>query len=447
MMKALYSGVSGLQANQQKMDVVGNNIANVNTVAYQASRVVFSDLLYQTISSSTAPNDTTGSGGSNAKQIGLGVKIGAVDVLTTKGGTESTGNATDLSIAGDGYFIVKNGAAGSYLFTRAGDFSIDENGNLVTGDGLNVCGWTDYTVNDDGTYQFDTDQTVSPINIYADDTNGNKKIIAAQATKNAIFAGSLDSSEEAAGTAAADIGTATPAAQYTTTMTVYDSLGNSHELKVAFTKCYVDTTDPSNPDTTWYWTVAGDSGTTLAGNSGYLKFDSNGKIVTDDPGYSTTPTLTITPAATSGANSLAVKIDFANLSTTAAASSAQTTNVDGYAAGTLESIAIDANGVIMGVYTNGQQQPLGMVALAQFANPSGLQRVGNNYYTATANSGTFTNGVAAKGAITSGTLEMSNVDLSNEFSQMITTQRAYQASSKLVTVADEMLETIIDMKR
>lgn len=454
MMRALFSGVSGLKAHQQEMDVIGNNIANVNTVAYKASRVTFSDILSQTISGATGSDSTTGRGGSNAKQVGLGVKLGSIDTLMSAGSTESTGNSTDLAINGNGFFIVRNGTTGSYMFTRAGDFSVDENGNLTTSEGLNVYGWLDYggAKQSDGSYKFDTDQSVEPINIYSDSYNGNKKILAANATENASFTGSLDSSEEPQGTAASDIGTTTPTAQYTTTMTVYDSLGNTHDIKVNFTKCYVDTTDASNPVTTWYWSAAGSSGetvTTSSGSSasGYLEFDKNGDIVTTDTSYSATPSLTITPATSEGAGPVTVKLDFSDLTTTSGDSSVQTSDVDGYASGTLEDISIDSNGIIMGTYSNGKSQALGMVALAQFDNPSGLERAGSNCFVATANSGDFTNGVAANSSLSSGCLEMSNVDLSTEFSEMIIAQRGFQANSRIITTADEMLQTLIDLKR
>ncbi|ADY55413.1 fagellar hook-basal body protein [Syntrophobotulus glycolicus DSM 8271] len=447
MMRALFSAVSGLQAHQKKMDVIGNNIANVNTVAYKASRVTFSDILSQTLSSATGADSTSGRGGSNAKQIGLGVGIGSIDTLMTAGSTESTGNSTDLSIDGDGFFIVKNGSTGTYMFTRAGNFSIDDSGNLVTSDGLNVYGWLNYTVNTDGTYTFDTDSEVEAINLYSDEDNGNKQILKAQATANVSLSGNLDAGESAVGSGLSDIGSSDPEAQYTTTMTVYDSLGNEHELTVSFTKCYVDASG-TDPVTTWYYSVAADSGdAALTDASGYLQFDSNGKLVTDDSSYSPTATMTVTPSSASGAGEYEIELDFSNLSTSADDGSVETKGVDGYPSGTLEDISIDSNGIILGVYSNGIEQPLGMIALARFANPSGLLKTGSNYYVATANSGEFTNGVMANGALSSGTLEMSNVDLSTEFSQMITTQRGYQANSRMITTADEMLETIIEMKR
>lgn len=444
MMSSLFSGVSGLRANQQKMDVIGNNIANVNTVGYKAQRVTFSDMFYQSLSGATAADSTSGQGGSNGKQVGLGTKIGSIDTLMTSGSTESTGNSTDLSINGNGFFIVRNGTTGSYMFTRAGNFSVDENGNLTTSDGMNVYGWMNYEKQADGSYQFNTSQSVEPINIFSDSYNGNKKNASAKATDSASFRGRLDSSEEPQGSSANDIGT-DPEVQYSTTMTVYDGLGNQHEIKVNFTKCYVDDSDATNPVTTWYYNLEDASGTGAITNNGYLAFDSSGKLL--ESSSDAAPTVTFTPASSTGAAAFDIALDLTNITSGSGDSSVETGEVNGYASGTLEDISIDSNGIIMGVYSNGQQQPLGMIAIAQFANSAGLERVGSNYFVATANSGDFTNGVAADGTLSSGSLEMSNVDLSYEFSQMIITQRGYQANSRIITISDEMLETLINMKR
>jgi flagellar hook protein FlgE len=444
MMSAIFSGVSGMKTHQQKMNVIGNNIANVNTVAYKASRVTFGDIYSQTISSATSSNATTGRGGSNAQQVGLGVGISSIDILMDAGSTESTGNITDLAIEGNGFFIVRNGTTGSYMFTRSGNFSIDENGNLVTSDGMNVYGWLDYggTSQSDGTYEYDTDAEVELINIYSDDYNDNKKIISGEATSYATFTGSLDSSENAVGDDVDDIGSSTDV-HYSTTMTVYDDLGNEHELNANFTKCYVDDSS-SDIYTTWYWNVEDPSNASTA--SGYIMFDSKGNLVTDDSSYPVNLEIQIIPDSSTGAASFNVSLDFSDLTTTANDSSVETYDVDGYVSGTLKDISIDSNGVIMGVYSNGESMPIGMIALAQFDNASGLERVGSNYYVTSSNSGDFTNGVTANGALTSGCLEMSNVDLSTEFSQMIITQRGYQANSRIITSCDEMIQTLINMK-
>jgi len=454
MMRSLFSGVSGLKVHQQKMDVIGNNIANVNTVGFKASRVTFSDILNQTISGATSADTTTGRGGINPKQIGLGVGIASIDTLTTAGSTESTGYATDLAISGNGFFIVRNGSNSTYQFTRAGNFTVDELGNLVNSDGLNVYGWLDYggVQQADGTYIYDTDVLVEPINIYSDAYNKNKRIINAKATENATFEGNLDSGETAVGEGLYDIGDTVPDAQFSSTMSVYDSLGNEYEVEVDFIKCFVGSDADGNEITSWYWQIKDtDALSMTSGASGYICFDSNGDIITDNDSAPESTELAASPADTVGAADLSIVIDFTNLTMNSNDSSVQTDTVDGYPPGTLSDYSIGSDGIIMGVYSNGQQKPLGMVALAVFENPSGLAKGGANTYYATANSGDFTNGVKVgsegAGSLSAGCLEMSNVDLSNEFSQLIITQRGFQANSRVITASDEMLQELVNLKR
>lgn len=458
MMRSLFSGVSGLKVHQQKMDVIGNNIANVNTVGFKSSRVTFSDILNQTISGASSADSTTGRGGTNPMQVGLGVGIAAIDTVNTTGSTESTGNQTDLAISGNGYFIVRNGTNSTYQFTRAGNFTIDEVGNLVTSDGMNVYGWQDYggVQQSDGSFVFDTDVPVEAINIYSDDYNGNKRIINAKATENATFEGNLDSSEAAYGDALNDIGDPVPDPQFSTTMSVYDSLGNEYELEVNFTKCVVGEDADGNTITSWYWSVSDPENLDIADDStnsasGYILFDADGNVIADEDGYSTTPQLSIIPDSSVGSDKMTVNLDFSMLTMNSDDSSVQTDTVDGYPAGTLSDYSIGSDGIIMGVYSNGQQKPLGMIALAVFENPAGLSKAGSNTYYATANSGDFTNGVKVgsdgAGTLSAGCLEMSNVDLSNEFSQLIITQRGFQANSRVITTSDEMLQELVNLKR
>lgn len=454
MMRSLFSGVSGLRAHQQKMDVIGNNIANVNTVGFKAGRVSFSDIFSQTLSGATSPDSSSGRGGKNPIQIGLGVGICSISNIMTSGSTESTGNQTDLAIGGNGFFIVRDGSNSSYQFTRAGSFTLDKLGNLVTEDGMNVYGWLDYggTQQADGTYAFNTSQDVEAINLFSDAYNKNKQVIAAKATENAAFSGSLDSTESAAGTALNDIGDPVPDAQFSTTMTVYDSLGNDYEVQVNFIKCYTDSdTDPDNPVTSWYWEIEGADDMSSSSASGYLKFDSKGNLITDDADFSAMPEVTFTPDAASGTSPFTVAFDFSNVTMSNKDSSVKANSVDGYPSGTLEDFSIGSDGIIMGVYSNGKQQPLGMIALANFANPAGLAKAGANTYYATANSGDFTTGVKpgyeGTGTLSAGSLEMSNVDLSSEFSEMIITQRGFQANSRVITTSDEMLQELVNLKR
>lgn len=568
MSTAMYSGVSGLKSQQTKLDVIGNNIANVSTTGYKSQSVSFSDILSQTISSATAPSTTSSRGGTNAQQVGLGVSVSSVSTNMDTGSTESTGSDMDVSIGGDGFFIVQGGTTGDYQFTRAGNFGVDSNGNLTV-NGLTVCGWLDYTTNTDGTYTYDTQKTVETINLFSDSYNGNKKVIAPDASGTATITGTLDPSETAQGTGLTTIGSS-PTSDSTSTMTVYDAEGNSYDVQVKFSKCYTETvaatagtassgtltvpvtvssasnnnqftitvdggtattitvadgtystlsdlatavnsalstagvtgasaavsgsqlvftststgsssavalgsvsgntglstllgtpttaagTDAGSGITSWYWqVVSSDSDLTVGTPStGYVAFNSDGSLVTGDSTYSTTPSITLTPAASVGAAAFSVQLDMSDLTTytsTSSSGSSVTATADGYASGELEDVSIGSDGVITGTYSNGQKQPLAMLALASFTNPEGLEKIGTNLYVTTVNSGTFTGGVSAgsngTGTLSSGTLEGSNVDLATEFSNMMITQRAYQANSKIITTSDEMMETLINMKR
>jgi flagellar hook protein FlgE len=438
----MFSGVSGLRAHQTKMDVIGNNVANVNTVGFKSGRVTFQEVFSQTLQGAGAPDATTGRGGTNPMQIGLGVGVGSVDTLMTGGSTERTDNPTDLSISGEGFFIVKGTKADTFKFTRAGNFGIDKLGNLVSGAGMNVYGWQEYSRDPKtGAVAFDTEKEIQPINLYNDSVNGNKRIIGAKATTSAVFSGNLNSTLP---TGAAD-------PQFTVPYTVYDSLGNSHQLKLEFTRKDANTWD--------YKVTANDrvqdaSGAEVFGLSGILPTDGTVAFTTDGKISTVTPspaTFAITPDAKYGSEVFNVTADFSNLTMFAADCSVKPTNVNGYSTGNLVTFSVGSDGILTGVYSNGQQQPLGLIALAGFDNAAGLEKVGENLYIPTTNSGDFTKGqkVGSQGVgkINPGTLEMSNVDLSREFTDMITTQRGFQANSRIITTSDEMLQELVNLKR
>ena len=434
MMRSMFSGVSGLRAHQTRMDVIGNNIANVNTVGFKSGRVTFQEIFNQTLRGAGAPDATSGRGGSNPMQVGLGLGVGSVDTITTRGSLQRTDNPTDLSIEGEGYFVVKGGGS-SYMFTRAGNFGVDKMGNLVTGSGMNVYGWQQYDTDSTGIVTFDTEKVIEPINLYSDAYNKNKRMIAAKATENAVFAGNLDATK--------DVSAAT---QFTIPVTVYDSLGNGYKVNIDFHK-----TVASSTGSAWEYTIVGASGSGItpgSGATGTINFTSEGQIAS---GGDPTPSVEIVPASSSGTGGFEVAFDFTKLTTFAADSSAKPTNVDGYPTGNLVTFNIGADGILTGIYSNGQQQPLGMVALASFENPAGLQKVGDNLYIPTTNSGDFKKGLKAGsegvGSLNPGTLEMSNVDLSKEFTEMIVTQRGFQANSRIITTSDEMLQELVNLKR
>jgi flagellar hook protein FlgE len=434
MMRSMFSGVSGLRAHQTRMDVIGNNISNVNTIGFKSGRVTFQEVFNQTLKGAGAPDITTGRGGTNPMQVGLGIGVGAVDTIVSRGSLQRTDNPTDLSIEGEGFFILNAGSNSTIHFTRAGNFGVDKLGNLVSGNGMNVQGWDDYELRDDGTYEFQTEQPVDAINLYTGATN--KKIIPAQATSSTVFAGNLNAAY------AVTTGGADP--QFTVPITIYDTIGNNYKITVDFRKIAVAT----GTSTTWSWTIDSDTGFSTSGATGQVIFDNVGMLT----GSGGTSTVSIVPDSTdAGIGSFDIDLNFEKLTMYAADSSAKPTQVDGYPTGNLVTFSIGSDGVITGIYTNGQQQPLGLIALASFENPSGLQKVGNNMFIPTTNSGDFKKGAKAGaegvGTLNPGTLEMSNVDLSKEFTNMIVTQRGFQANTRIITTTDEMLQELVNLKR
>ncbi len=446
MMRSMFSGVSGLRAHQSRMDVIGNNVANVNTVGFKSGRVTFQEIFAQTLRGASAPDAATGRGGTNPMQVGLGLGVGAIDTIMTRGSLQRTDNPTDLSIEGEGFFIVKGGSGDTFRFTRAGNFGLDKLGNLVTGSGMNVYGWQAYDRNTDGTYKFDTELPIEPINLYSDVHNKNKMMISAKATQNIVLSGNLDSSK------AVNSAVSTANAQFTVPMTVYDSLGNDYKINILFQKTAQGTETPP-ASTTWTWTIPNDTATPSTYSVTMpttplptITFDQNGQITSST---ATLQDVVITPKAAAAV--MNVKLDFSKLTMYAADSSVKPTNIDGYSTGNLVTFNIGSDGIITGIYSNGQQQPLGMVALAGFENPAGLQKVGDNMYIPTTNSGDFKKALKAGsegvGTLNPGTLEMSNVDLSKEFTDMIITQRGFQANSRIITTSDEMLQELVNLKR
>lgn len=455
MMRSMFSSVSGLKSHQIKMDVIGNNIANVNTVGYKASRTTFAEIFAQTMSGAGAPDPNNGRGGTNPMQIGLGMNVSAVDTLMSRGSLQRTDSATDLSIEGEGFFIVRNGTEGTPMFTRAGNFTIDKLGNLVTSQGLNLLGWQDYDVDDEGNYIFNTQEEIKPLNLYEDEYNLNKRIIAAQSTSKAVLAGNLDATEAAIGSDMSEdpeIEDVDP--HFIVPLTVYDKLGNEYKINVSFWKNFVEKSDDDSAQTSWFYTVSGGEGTGFSDNaSGLIKFDSSGKIIKNDGDgeFSINPEIIVTPGDSVGTDPFTFELNFEKLSMYADDSSVKPTQVDGYAPGTLVSFSIGSDGILTGVYSNGRQQPLGMVGLAVFDNAAGLQKAGSNLFLPTSNSGDFTRaykpGTEGSGSLNPGTLEMSNVDLAQQFTEMIVTQRGFQANSRIMTTSDEILQELTNMKR
>ncbi len=477
MMRSLFSGVSGLKGHQTRMDVIGNNIANVNTTGFKSSRTTFADALSQTTSGAAAPTDNLG--GTNPKQIGLGSNVSSIDMIFTDGSVQSTGKNTDLCLSGNGLFVVKQGIQTYY--TRNGAFEFDAEGNYVMpGSGLFVQGW----MGENGAVN--TTGAVTNINI------PSGKSMAAQATGTITYANNLDSDslmltsvtggitvegrQVATASSAVTLKFSDGTTQtvtsgsyvsghsmpITTTATIYDSLGTSHSIPIL-----LEITE-KNPGTgnTWTAVIAPTlkSGTTIDTTlvaadgtvitptltSTTIRFTTTGAY---DPDTSNIGELKLeyTPSP-GGAGVVSPQtisvLSFADV-TQYAGSNTVSASADGYAAGRLSSVSIDSSGVITGTYTNGVKQAEAQIAIAQFNNATGLTKTGNSLYQESTNSGTANIKTAGDlgVTITGSALEMSNVDIANEFSDMIITQRGFQSNSKIITVSDELLETVINMKR
>lgn len=626
MIRSMMSGISGLRNHQTAMDVIGNNISNVNTTGFKASRVTFSSVFSNTVANATAPNSSTGTGGTNPMQVGMGAGIANIDMLYTSGNIERTDNPLDVSIDGNGLFITKASDTASYTFTRAGAFGVDKEGNLVTSTGALVCGWTRKTQSEgaieaDG---FDSTMDAEPINVYMDKYNGDKRIIQPEPTTDVELSGNLNANSATddvvnipmtlydnygyevqanlklvknenlsrSNTVIRDANnqallaghkTGTYVKPVTKTEPVYSEVvtgeyysipsayvgntveataANGYEIGTTVFKYVVPEGTGSNwvteaeaggvavgqttgdgkyvvPDGTY--AVSEDDGnvgnkleekyvipygvTTFdtadcgiaAGN--YVKVENETEIIGYTEVSSTTTgalkvlddeaelsintwTYSITvsdePVKDSQGNPITgevvfgngeneaddygnvvsltdgtgnrvtdfklaldvnydnkpdnvakVNFDFSALTQYAAKNSAAVYKSNGYPTGTLTEYSIGNDGIITGIYSNGKQQALGMIALASFDNPSGLKSIGDSSYTQTANSGDFKAVVPGEqaGSLSSNTLEMSNVDLSTEFTNMIVFQRGFQANSRTITTADEMLQELVNLKR
>jgi flagellar hook protein FlgE len=417
MMRALFAGVSGLRNHQTWMDVIGNNIANVNTVAFKASRVTFKEAFAQLVQGAAQP--TASVGGTNPIQIGAGVNLGSIDQLFTQGSLQSTGQNTDLAIQGDGFFIVNNGSRDVY--TRAGNFQLDATGRLVTPAGFVAQGQIA-----DAVGNFPSGGQLGDVQIDMGAT------APARETTQMAFSGNLDASAQVD-----DV--------HTMGITVYDATGAPHDLQVEFVN-----TGPG----TWEWTVTSAGAVVAPPGAGTVSFNGDGTLATFTyPGGASDLTLTPTSGA---ANPFQVTIDAGTvgdidgLTGFAGVSDSVVNSQDGYQAGNLVEITVDYRGIITGFFTNGTSRNLAQIALANFDNPSGLLRTGDNVYTESANSGiAIVNyaGETSSSSITPGALESSNVDISQEFTNMIIAQRGFQANARVISTADEMLRELVNIRR
>jgi len=573
MMRALYAGISGLKNHQTRMDVIGNNIANVNTTGFKGSSVTFQDMLSQTVQGASAA--TGGLGGTNPVQVGMGMGVASINTNFTDGSLQATGKQTDLAISGQGFFVLSDGS--NQVYTRAGGFDFDTNGNLLApGTGYKVMG---YKADSKGVV--DANQTVQAIQIpvgtsmaakitsklgYVNNLMSSAKAIgtpaaiaaanlalttaqaatatAATATaaaaalipiattdtaeaaaivtaKNADIAaavakaitgataasvlaavpagtpsytaaaaaaavsgasatdvatavtGVLNTTTTAASTRAQAIATATIGATTAATneaiataavtaandkssdalasINVYDSQGNAYPLSGTFEK---------TADNTWSFTPAATvknaAGVVIANVTSsapiVLTFKADGSFQQSTAAATIKIDQTgITPASPyAGAGAFTITPDFSTMTQYGIATTVQATSQDGYTSGSLEKTSINTSGIVVGSFSNGQSLNLAQIALANFNNPSGLGKSGESLFVKTTNSGEPQVGAAGtggRGTFNSGSLEMSNVDLAQQFSDMIVTQRGFQANSKIITTVDTMLEELVNLKR
>jgi flagellar hook protein FlgE len=430
MLRSLYSGISGLHAHQQMMDVTGNNIANVNTVGYKASVVEFQDTLSQMLGAAGAPQN--GQGGTNPAQVGLGVKGAGITANFAQGSQETTGRSGDMMIQGDGFFIARQGA--EMMYTRAGQFTFDANGLLVNASGQPVQGWTakDGVVNAAGK----PDDIRMPLG----------STIPPEKTGKVTLKGNLSSDD------LPDVNNPTnkgsglytdPAPNgYETTIPikVYDAQGATHTVTAKFHR---EANDNVADTSIWNVDILAEDGTTSIGQA---KMNFEKGISTDGSG---TPVTSLSIGTAPGD---VYTVDVKDVTSYSGLSDARVFDTDGQAPGALTSVSysVSDSGQIIGVYSNGLKETLGQVAMATFKNANGLEKVGDSEFRSTVNSGyaqVGTPGSAGMGSVVSGALEMSNVDLAQEFTNLIVAQRGFQANSKVITTSDEILQDLVSMKR
>ena len=451
MMRSLYSGVAGLKTHQTRMDVIGNNIANVNTTAYKSQSMTFSDLMYQTTQAASGANPTTGVGGTNARQIGLGAKTSAIKTaITTQGASQTTNDPFDIMITGDSFFIVNNGQ--NNYFTRDGSFYVDGAGNLaMTSTGYNVMGWK-VDPNDASAIKQDT---VSALRVMTTEN----MTYPPEATKSARISGIIDKNDTNVNAAAGKI----------MNLEFYDNQGYKYTAKLSvhsttkdgsFTVQLDDILDSKGKTVLADKTKASLQQNNTNVTAPVLEFNTNnGSFKNVGTAGGTESTLTLHFDTGTFPSFTDITIDFSKCSNLNNNGSSTVSPIRGDAKGNgagrkvgeMSGIEIQKDGMIYANYDNGCSRLLGQIAVATFANASGLAKEGDNLYSATQNSGDF-DGIGKDittggGYMNTGVLEMSNVDLSSEFTEMITTQRGFQANSRIITVSDTLLEELTNLKR
>jgi flagellar hook protein FlgE len=431
---SLFTGVTGLNAYGTGLSVVGNNIANLDTIGFKSGDVSFADVISQSLAGAT-----------DSSQVGLGVYVNGVLTQFGQGSFQTTSNALDLAIDGNGFFSVKDGS-GAIFYTRNGTFNLDQAGNVTTPEGAILQGYlADATGNLTG---------------QIGDLNVGTTTFPPLPTSNVNLVANVDSSDSVIG-APFDVNNPSTTSNFSTSMTVYDSLGNGHLISVYFQK-----TAEAPTGNTWNYYAVVNGSDSFSGNAevqaqGTLTFTSSGALDTESA--------VTYPLASGGfdfnggaTQGQVIAFDFGNSITTdggtgldgltqfSSPSAVLQQIQDGYASGTLQSVSVGNDGIISGLFTNGKNRPLGQVALVRFNAPEGLVHMGDNLFSSTADSGQPIIGqanAAGMGKVQSDSLEQSNVDLGQEFVNMIQYQRGFQANSRVITVADAMLQELVNIIR
>ncbi len=417
-MSSLYAGVTGLQANGNALSVIGDNISNVNTVGFKGSRCVFGDILASSLG---------GAGGSS--QVGRGVRLSAVEQIFTQGTFQTTGNSTDMAIDGNGFFKVSS-TEGTY-YTRAGQFSLNSTYQLVNPDGFVMQG-------------FAIDATSGAVSGTTSNVVLDSSTSASSASTSVTIAANLDAGASVPGTAWS-VADREDASNFSTAVTVYDSLGGSHSVTTYYRKTGANAWD-------WY-AVADVGGTMTQGYNGSLDFGTDGTL-------ETVGSPTETHFAWTGADASALTFDFGTSTDDSGTgldgvtqydgtSQVKSQSQNGYGEGTMKSIGINPDGKITSLYDNGQTKDLYYICLTDFPNIGGLSKKGGNLFASSGLSGDPVDArpkLSGRGQVLSSSLELSSVDIAEEFVNLITTQRGFQANSRTITTTDEMVAEILSMR-
>ncbi len=416
----LYTGISGLKANSEAMSVTGNNISNSNTIGFKSSSTLFSDVLSARVSSA-----------GSSSQVGRGVQISGITNIFSQGSFSRTASNTDLAIDGDGFFMVRAPDEVENCYTRNGSFSFNKMGYLVTAGGYRVQGKA---------YENGVLSGGDPTDIKVDFNSQ----IAARQTSTLTLTTNLDSAADIV--PAFDIADPKNTSSYSTQTKIFDSLGGSHSVTTYFTK---------TADNTWEWHMTVDSDELASSvaattdltelGSGVLTFDDSGNLISGETGATLAGAIDWNNGSSSG-QQIALTFDTTQRNNSSRIISQ---SQDGYAPGEVVDVSVDDEGTVIASYSNGEKINIAQLTLATFNNCPGLEKRGGSLYAQTAASGDPSVGTvgASQGYIYTSSLELSNVDLAQEFVDLITIQNGYSASSKVITTTDEMLQELINLKR